>query len=141
MEVISATMDECIPVVEESPYMKQWWTKKLQKLWRKWNKLSNWSERRHSEPHHPVHDQYQEVHTPYQAEIWKAKTACWDDYFNNATPEDLWSAHRYLMSWPTDGGASRILTLTTTLPDGERINHTLNKEKSQAFKTFFPTPE
>ncbi|KAF8593377.1 hypothetical protein BDV93DRAFT_419787, partial [Ceratobasidium sp. AG-I] len=104
-ELISAIQDtiaEHVPTVEESPHTKRWWNKDLKKMRKKRNKLSRRSERRRDEPHHPVHAQYKEAHAAYQAEIKRAKQECWEKYFDEATAEDLWSAHKYLVSQPSD---------------------------------------
>ncbi|KAF8599017.1 hypothetical protein BDV93DRAFT_429728, partial [Ceratobasidium sp. AG-I] len=99
---IQDTIAEHVPLVKESPHSKRWWNKRLKKLRRKRNKLSNRSERRRNEPHHPVHEQYREVHAAYQAEIKHAKQECWDKFFDEANEEDLWTAHKFLTSKPTD---------------------------------------
>jgi ribonuclease HI len=141
MEAMQSTIRELVPAAKDSPYAKRWWTKELRKLRKKRNKLSNRAFRRKEEPDHPVHEQYKEAHAKYQAEIKKAKQDCWNGFIDNADHEALWTAHKYLTSTPTDGGATRIPTLATTGPEGERIAHTSNEEKSRAlYETFFPVP-
>jgi hypothetical protein len=73
--------------------------------------------------------------------IEKAKGDCWDKFIDTAEATDLWTAHRYLTSEPTDGGATRIPTLCTKDDDGNLTQKNSNEEKSRAlYETFFPKP-
>lgn len=141
MDALKKPIEEKVPKRKDCPYTKRWWTKELTQLRRKRNKLSNRSQRHKEEPEHPTHAQYREAHALYQAEIKKSKQDCWNRLIDEADADDLWTAHKYLTSPNSDGGAARIPILTTKDSTGKTNSHSSNKDKSTAlYETFFPLP-
>jgi hypothetical protein len=54
---------------------------------------------------------------------------------------NIWMANRYVTSTPTDGGKTRIPTLTKLNPDSSKASASTNAEKSQMIaQALFPNP-
>ena len=139
-EALQGAMQDTIEKTREPPDAKRWWNGELRKMKREQNKLSSESMRFRALPNHPSHQQLKEARNQYAEEIVKAKRQHWEDFLEEAGPEELWVANRYLKQPAGDGGRPRIPTLKTTGPNGEQELNT-NEEKAKIFATtFFPPP-
>ena len=72
--------------------------------------------------------------------IEKAKKKHWEDWLEDVNADNIWTAHKYAGSDPSDGGNTQIPTLKTHR-DGQPRELDDNEEKSKAlYETFFPHP-
>ncbi|QRV84549.1 hypothetical protein RhiJN_12565 [Ceratobasidium sp. AG-Ba] len=93
-------------------------------------------------PHPTLHSLYAKADKEFREAMRNAKRDCWRTFIDEAEGDDVWVAHKYLTSTPTDGGAARIPTLKTKSAAGEQIDHTTNEQKSAALhESFFPGSE
>ena len=89
---------------------------------------------------HPVHNKSQAAASKYAEALEKAKKEHWEHWLEEVDSDNIWMAHMYTGSSPTDGGAARIPTLKKQT-NGQTENVNVNKEKSKLlYETFFPHP-
>ena len=76
----------------------------------------------------------------YAEALEKAKKEHWEQWLEEVDSDNIWMAHMYTGSSPTDGGAARIPMLKKqTNSRTENVN--INEEKSKLlYKTFFLRP-
>ena len=136
--VIQETIGEEVPHTNICARSKRWWSKELKMLRKEREKLGRKAYKRKNWPDHPVHDEYAAAGKKYNKTIQYSKQHHWRDWLEKATDPDLWTAHRYISAPAGDGGKTRIPSLMTQGPEGERKCNT-NQGKSKALaKAFFP---
>lgn len=138
-EILQETIDEQVPYVEFSPYMKRWWSKELEKMKKTMNRLSRdaWKERFNTD--HPTHREHKVFKNKYAEAIFTAKKKHWEDFLEEATEREMWIANKYIKDPVGDGGNPRIPTLYTKTPNGRQKHHDTNEAKAAAFgEAFFP---
>lgn len=143
LDKITAALDETIytlvPLKNDSPYMKRWWTPELKRLQKVKSDLSKAARRHKATPSHPLHRLYKEADTAFRTAKKRAKRDCWNTFIDDADEDKIWIAHKFLTAPPTDGGAARIPSLNTTTQTGTNITCVTNEEKSNALhESFFP---
>lgn len=143
LDEITAALDETIytlvPLKNDTPYMKRWWTPELKRLQKVKSDLSKAARRHRTTPTHPLHRLYKEADTAFRNAKKRAKRTCWNTFIDDADEDKIWLAHKFLTSPPTDRGAARIPSLTATIPNGTNKTCVTNKEKSNALhESFFP---
>ncbi|QRV94576.1 Reverse transcriptase from transposon X-element protein [Ceratobasidium sp. AG-Ba] len=142
MAAMNSVIKTHVPLIRESPYAKRWWTPRLKELHTVKSDLHIAARRHKATPSHPLHSLYARADKEFREAMRNAKRDCWRTFIDEADGDDIWTAHKYLTSAPTDGGAARIPTLKTKGPAGERIDHTSNEQKSAALhESFFPTAQ
>ncbi|CAA7260103.1 unnamed protein product [Cyclocybe aegerita] len=119
---------------------KRWWNDDLEKLRKIKNKLSSESYRWRVFEDHLVHAEKRRAIARFKKAVEKAKKTHWEDFLQDISTTDIWTAHRYVKEPPIDGGRPWILTLKTT-DNGAEQEVTDNREKAETFaKAFFPPP-
>lgn len=138
---ISATIEAHVPLISPIPFAKRWWTPQLSALRKKKNRLANLSYRWRGLPDHHAHDDHRATAKEYAKLIESTRKDHWENWLNNASEKDLWTANKYATNPPTDGGRTRIPDLIFTDPDGSTRHTTSNDEKSISLaESFFPPP-
>lgn len=138
---IKSTIETKVPVNNPFPHTRRWWTRELNDLRKKKNRLANLSHRWRGLPDHPSHQDHQEATKIYAKSIETTKKDHWEEWLLNASEKDMWTANKYATDPPTDGGKSRIPSLNFTEPNGTVRHTTSNTEKGTALaNAFFPLP-
>jgi len=57
---------------------------------------------------HPVHKEAKKAASNYATKIEKAKKKHWEDWLEDVSVENVWTAHKYAGSAPTAGGNTNI---------------------------------
>ncbi|KAA1478016.1 hypothetical protein DENSPDRAFT_787504, partial [Dentipellis sp. KUC8613] len=92
-------------------------------------------------PNHECHAQFHEARQEYRTKIHHEKNQHWRDWLDNASDPDIWTANRYISCPSTDGGKTRIPSLSVVQPDGTVQSITDNNRKSEVLaRAFFPPP-
>lgn len=87
-----------------------------------------------------MHDESQAATNKYAEALEKAKKEHWEQWLKDIDSDNVWTAHKYADSPPTDGGAARIPTLKR-FTNGQPEEVDINEEKSKLlYETFFPCP-
>ncbi len=138
-EIIQETIEQIVPLVKFSPYMKRWWSKELDDMKTTLNRLSRnaWKFRDHAD--HPSHREHKSFKNRYADAIFAAKKKHWEEFLEEASEREMWIANKYLKEPVGDGGSPRIPTLHTKRVNGQKASHTTNEDKANAFgEAFFP---
>ncbi|QRV96882.1 Reverse transcriptase from transposon X-element protein [Ceratobasidium sp. AG-Ba] len=142
MSAMNSVIETHVPLIKESPYAKRWWTPQLKELHTVKSDLHIAARRHKATPTHPLHSLYAKADKDFRDAMRNAKKDCWHTFIDEAEGDDVWTAHKYLTSTPTNGRAARIPTLKTRGPTGEPIEHTTNKQKGAALhESFFPVAQ
>jgi len=137
--VLQETIQATVKVNKPCPHSKRWWNQELDNLRKTVNKLSRTTFRNRAVPEHESHEQYKEASRQYGDEIAKAKIQHWQDFLEDATTEELWTANKYIKEPAGDGGRARIPTLKVKQEDGTTKNVDTNEGKTTALaRSFFP---
>jgi len=135
------TIEAVVPIQNPFPHTKRWWSSELGELCKKKNKLARSSHRWRGLPDHPAHQNHQLALKEYAEAITTTKKGHWENWLLNAAERDIWTANKYVTDPPTDGGKSRIPSLSYVEQDGTTILTLSNAEKSSALASaFFPPP-
>ena len=138
---LRATVESCVPKTKPSPHTKRWWSKDLTLMRKETNQLNRLSYKFRALPNHPCHKASKTARNKLADSIFKAKREHWQNWLEEATEGDVWTAHRYIKTPPGDGGRTRIPTLNGKADDGTPIIATTNQEKGELLaKTLFPPP-
>jgi hypothetical protein len=138
-EIIKQTIQEVVPDTKPCPYMKRWWSKDLEQSKKELNRVNRKAYKAKSNPNDPIHVKLRTLKNRYVDAIHMAKKKHWEDYLEEATEKDMWTANRYLMEPVGDGGNPRIPTLYMKDEEGKKIEHVTNEEKAKVLgNTFFP---
>ena len=137
---VTRAVDESVPNIRPSPYMKRWWTKELTAARKAKEKASREKYRWRGDPAHDSHRAYKILVDRYTSLMRKAKEDKWYEFLSSNNAHDIWAASKYISGPPSDGGQARIPLLLT---GQEQMNTAeTNEEKAKALaKTFFiPKP-
>src|SRR5258708_23979610 len=127
-----------VPTTEICIKSKRWWSKELTLLRREVSKLSRKTYKHRNWPGHPSHAEHKEALKKYNKDILYAKQHHWRDWLEKATDPDIWTAHRYISAPASDGGKTRIPSLTIQEANRERTA-SKNEDKCEALvRAFFP---
>ena len=90
---------------------------------------------------HSSHRELRKKSKIYGKAIISAKRAHWNEYLEEMTSSDIWTANKYLKNPVGDRGMPRIPTQRTENEEGVETEVNDNKDKARLFaKTFFPAP-
>jgi len=135
------TVEEHVPKSKPCPHTRRWWTKELTDLRKRSNQLSRISHKFRALPDHTCHRASKDAHNKLASEIFKAKKDHWKEWLEEATKDDIWTAHRYINSSPGNGSRTRVPTLKGKDQNGEDITAATNEEKGNLLaETLFPPP-
>ena len=105
------------------------------------NRLNRLSYKFRALQDHPCHKASKTSRNKLADAIFKAKKEHWQNWLEEATESDVWTAHKYIKAPTGDGGRSRIPTLTGKADNGSPITATTNQEKGELLaKILFPPP-
>ena len=140
-EALQDTIHAVVPRWHPSPHSKRWWSRKLTKL-KKWkNKLSNIAYKFRVLPDHPIHEQHRSIKSEYSAAITETKREHWIMFLEGLSYSEVWTANWYISGENTDSGKTRIPTLMQQLTDPNLLPMvaSTNEEKSLMLaKLMFP---
>ena len=75
----------------------------------------------------------------YVETLERTKKTHWEQWLDEIDTNNIWTAHKYANSAPSDGGAARIPTLKHS-HNGQTAEVDMNDEKSKIlYQTFFPS--
>ena len=138
---IQSTIQEIVPLSKPHPDTKRWWTPQLKNMRKKLNRLRNLSFQYRAIANHPAHSKLKRDSNTYSEAIIRTKRNHWENFLNELSSADIWTANKFLNNPPGDGGLPRIPSLKTTNPTGNIISTDNNEGKATIFaKTFFPPP-
>ncbi|KAF4618845.1 hypothetical protein D9613_009693 [Agrocybe pediades] len=137
---LQESIQTTIKINKPCPHSKRWWNKELDDLRKVVNKLSRKSFRYRALPNHESHEQHRTASKEYGEEIKKAKLQHWQDFLEEATMRELWTANKYIREPASDGGRTHIPTLKETNQATRATTHIdTNDGKANAFANkFFP---
>ena len=140
-EALRKTVENCVPKTNPSPHTKRWWSKELTKLRKDTNCINRLSYKFRALQDHPCHKASKTARNKLADAIFKAKREHWQNWLEEATESDVWTAHKYIKTPTGDGGRTRIPTLNGKAEDGSTVTATTNQEKGDLLaKTLFPPP-
>jgi hypothetical protein len=92
-------------------------------------------------PLHPSYGELKLAKDQYMNEINATKKQHWQEWLEDIEGNDLWTANKYILLEPWDGGKTHVPSLTTTNSDGTITEAVTNHEKSEILaRSFFPPP-
>lgn len=137
-QCITETVDKFIPHSKPCPHSKHWWTKDLSSLRKKVAKLHHLAYKMRGIP---LHEELKRTKNEYTNLIQETKKQHWQDWLEDIKGNDIWTTNHYVTTPSTDGGKTRIPTLTKQNPDGTVTSATTNEEKSRMIaQALFPSP-
>ena len=90
---------------------------------------------------HTSHKELKKKRNTYGEAILLAKKQHWENYLEEMTSDEIWTANKYLKEPVGDGGNPRIPTLQIKDKQGTEINVNDNRDKANLFAAnFFPPP-
>lgn len=135
---IQNTIKKVVPISRINAKTKRWWTKELTTLRKQADKLGRNSSKLSHIPNHTIHDEHTAAVKLYRTTLERTKQQHWRDWLERAVDPDIWVVNKLINSQVSDGGKSKIPTLTHTVNNVE-TKATSNEEKSNALaKCFFP---
>ena len=138
---IQLTITETATIIKPRPDAKQWWNSKLTTLQKKLNKLRSISYKFRAIINHPSHSKLKCDSNSYGDTIVQAKRAHWEDFLENISAPDIWTANNFIKNPPGDGGQPRIPSLKSTNNTGASTYIDDNTGKALLLaKSFFPPP-
>jgi hypothetical protein len=138
---ITNTIDDHVPFSKPCPHSKHWWTHQLTNMHNCVTELSQLAHQMRGLPLHTCHEELKATKNMYAEEITSTKQQHWLESLEDIEGYDLWTTNRYISSEPSDGGKTRIPTLTSIGPDNMVSKATMNNKKSRLLaKSFFPPP-
>ena len=137
-KALQNTIQREVPVSDLGPMSRRWWTKELMDLRREASKIGRKASKYKNDPTNPLHVESAKAKKTYEKTIEYNKKHHWRDWLEKADDPDIWTAHRYISAPASDGGATRIPTLSVSR-NGVEVTATTNEDKSLLLaKTFFP---
>jgi len=139
--VLQETIHAMVPVTRPSPHSKRWWSKELDILKKKKNKLSSTSYKYRALTGHPSHEEHRRIRREYSSTIVTAKRDHWTLSLEGLSYGDVWMANHYISGDGLDGGRTQIPTLMLHphAAGGEAMVASTNEEKSRMLmKLMFP---
>ena len=112
-QTIQETTQETVPQLKPRPDYKRWWNKDLSIMKKKLNRLQNISFKFRAFANHPSHLTLKLNSNRYGEAIIQAKRKHWENYLEEMTTTDIWTANKYIKEPSSDGGAPRIPSLKT----------------------------
>ena len=138
---LQETIEEKITKSKPRPDAKRWWNGDLTAMRKELNRLRSKSYRNRAIANHPSHRELRKKSRTYGKAIISAKRTHWEEYLEEMTTEDIWTANKYIKNPVGDGGVPRIPTIKTRDNNGNTLEINDNKDKANIFsKTFFPPP-
>ena len=130
------------PRQNPAPHTKRWWSKELTQMKKDSNHLNHLSYKFRALPDHLCHKASKTSRNKLADTIFKAKREHWQNWLEEATESDVWTAHKYIKAPTGDGSCSRIPTLTGKADNSSPITATTNQEKGELLaKILFPLPQ
>ena len=105
------------------------------------NQLSHLSHKFRALPDHICHRASKDARNKLANEVFKAKKEHWQEWLEEASGDDIWTAHNYIKTSPGNGSRTCIPTLKGKNRNGEDFTVTTNKEKGDLLtRMLFPPP-
>ena len=101
---IQSATDQHVPETRPSLYAKRWWSSELAQQRKHKCQLKSKSYRLCAQQFHPVHKEAKKAANEYAMKIEKAKKKHWEDWLEDVNADNIWTAHKYAGSDPSDGG-------------------------------------
>jgi hypothetical protein len=96
MNALQETVEESVKRSKPRPHSKRWWTSDLKKMRKALNKLRVDSYRKRTLTSDPSHSKLRKASNEYGEAIAATKKQHWASYLEEMTPNDIWTANRYL---------------------------------------------
>ncbi|VDC03411.1 unnamed protein product [Peniophora sp. CBMAI 1063] len=139
-KAVQAAIAAKIPLSSIKPELKRWWTRELTELKKRVAVLNKVSHQWHGLPDHPVHAACRRLRREYRNAILTAKRTHWEDWLEHVGERDVWTANRYTVSTGSDGGSTRLPTLTHMDESGNKVKVSTNENKSELLARFSSRP-
>ena len=97
-------------IIKPRPDAKQWWNSKLTALQKKLNKLRSISYKFRAIINHLSHSKLKHDSNSYGDTIVQAKRAHWEDFLENISAPNIWTANNFIKNPPGDGSQPWILS-------------------------------
>jgi hypothetical protein len=137
---INSVVNTEVPLAKSAPHTKRWWTPKLSKAHRDFQKLNHRAFRRRATPDDPIHEAYHKGRNAYSELIKKTKDKHWKNWLEDADNTTIWDINKLVNRPSSDGRASRIPDLKKTDRRGTRTLRTSDEKAQAFFESFFPAP-
>ncbi|PPR03263.1 hypothetical protein CVT24_012827 [Panaeolus cyanescens] len=138
---LKGALEEEVKPTKPLPDEKRWWTRELETLKKAKNRIASKSFKFRALMDHPIHEQARKAARDFAAEVIKAKRTRWEEWLNEASTRDLWTANGYLKNPTGDGGRTRIPTLKAYNDYDEEEEVVSNEDKARVLaNSFFPPP-
>lgn len=141
MTDLQETIAELVPLTQDMPYHKRWWSKDLSTMRGVKERLARASFCLRSDSRHAVHAKYRSYRNRYADAIRVAKKDFWNACIDSVDSKTIWDANRFLKRGVSDGGSARIPPINAVGEDGQLTVLKSNADKGAEFyKTFFLHP-
>jgi len=135
------TIASCVKRSNPRPDTKRWWNGDLTAMRKELNKLRADSNRNRALTDHTSHNELRRKSNTYGEAILLTKKQHWENYLEEMTPDNIWTANKYLKEPIGDGGNPRIPTLRIKDEQGTETKVNDNRDKANLFAaSFFPPP-
>ena len=135
---LQGSIEAVVKLNKPCPHSKRWWNSDLEKLKKRLNKLRRTKFQFRALPDHHSHHNFRVCERDYAEEIKKAKKQHWEDFLEEASTDDMWTANKYLKT-PVGDGRTRVPTLEVKNHLDRPSQASTNDEKANALaKSFFP---
>jgi endonuclease/exonuclease/phosphatase family metal-dependent hydrolase len=92
-DVLQEAIRTQVPMIENTPKSKRWWTRELTQLRARANKLGRASFKLRNIPEHRVHKEHKEAKGEYQKTLQNTKQQHWREWLEKAEDLDIWAAN------------------------------------------------
>jgi len=131
---VQETINKIILRTKPSPFTKHWWSQELVQCHANIRRLAHLAYKRQADPHDPIHHEYKTLQNSYSVMIENAKKAHWVDFLKNLNECTVWTAHKFALSKPSDGGRAWVPMLKVKASDGSVGEAVSCDDKSTAFE-------
>ena len=136
-KALQDTISKVVPISCICAKSKHWWTRELTMLHRQADKI-RWKASKLSHlPYHHLHAEHTAAGKLYCDTLETTKRQHWRDWLERAEDPDIWMVNKLITSQPTDGGKSRIPTLTCASSDSVKRVTTNGEKSKELAKSFF----
>jgi len=137
--IIQQTIYDLALMKKPWPFSKRWWTKELTELKKVKNRISYEAHKLRDIIGHPTIEEHKCVSREFTKAIDDTASAHWIDWLETISPQQIYTANKYVINESSDASCACIPTLKTST-NGEPSTASTNIDKAKALATsFFPS--
>jgi hypothetical protein len=137
--ILQETIEAHALLKKLSPFSKRWWNSELTALKKRKSRLSNEAYKYRDIVNHPAKEENKKVSCEYALAIERVSKAHWDDWLENISAHQIYTANKFVTSDPTDFSSTRIPDLKSSA-NGAPLLASTNSDKVEALSSSFFLP-